>query len=364
MIIPGDVFDNRSPNPEIISQALKIFREIHDKKWVAEAHIQSKDKKTFTNVPIIAISGTHERTAIGKDNALKLLDLAGLLIDTSEITTIISKGDEKVAVFGLGGISEEIVAEKIKELNPHIVAGAFNIFMFHQSVYELLPFNNQFMKFNDLPEGFDLYVDGHIHNMVDMQVYKKKFLIPGSTLLTQLKDLEQEDKGFILFDTLKYEYEFIKINTRKFVSKTIRLDGASRDEINGKCIELIENYTKDSKEKPIIRIKLEGTTGLGISNTGLNIKAITSKYKDKAFIEVDRHKLLNPELQTNIDSLRNNKIGEMSIKERGTEILNSQLIRTKFKLNINISEFIEFLINGPTKRDKLIEEALKILDPV
>ncbi len=363
MIIPGDVFDNRSPNPEIISQALKIFREVHDKKWKAKAYLQSKDKKTFTDVPIIAISGTHERTAIGRDNALKLLDLAGLLIDTSEATTIISKGDEKVAIFGLGGISEEIVVEKIKELNPQRVTGAFNIFMFHQSVYELLPFNNQFMKLNDLPKGFDLYVDGHIHNMVDMEVYGKKFLIPGSTLLTQLKDIEQEDKGFIIFDTLKYEYEFIKINSRKFISKTIKLEDASKEEINEKCIEMIENYTKDTKEKPIIRIKLEGTIGLGVSNNGLNIKAITSRYIDKAFIEVDRHKLLNPELQMDIDSLRDNRIGEMSIKERGTEILNSQLDHINFKLKINISEFIEFLVNGPSKKDKLIEEALKILDP-
>ncbi len=362
IIIPGDVFDKRIPNPEILSQALKIFREIHEKKWEAKAFLYSEDRKTFTNIPVIAISGTHERIAIGKDNALKLLDLAGFLIDTSETTTIISKGDEKVAVFGLGGISEEIVADKIKELNPPIIPNAFNIFMFHQSVYEVLPFNNRFMKLSDFPKGFDLYVDGHIHCMIDMSVYQKKFLIPGSTVLTQLKDSEQEDKGFILFDTLKYEYEFIKINSRKFTSKTINLNEAGREEITEKCINLIESNIKNSEEKPIIRIKLEGTVGFGVSNSRLNLKTLTSTYNDKAFIEIDYHNLSNPELQETINSLRDNKIGDMSIKERGIQILNSQLFQTKFDLKINISEFMDLLITGPMKKNKLIEEALTILD--
>ncbi|EQD59621.1 metallophosphoesterase, partial [mine drainage metagenome] len=76
-------------------------------------------------------------------------------------------------------------------------------FMLHQSIYEILPFDESFMHYDDLPKGFDLYVCGHIHSRVKATVNGKLFLIPGSTVLTQLKEGEQERKGFILFDTKK-----------------------------------------------------------------------------------------------------------------------------------------------------------------
>ena len=42
-----------------------------------------------------------------------LLALAGLLVDVSESTAIISKGDEKVAVFGLGGVFVEVLRDVV-----------------------------------------------------------------------------------------------------------------------------------------------------------------------------------------------------------------------------------------------------------
>ena len=99
--------------------------------------------------------------------------------------------------------------------------------MFHQSVYEILPFSDDFIHYNELPKGFDLYVDGHIHSRVEADVHGKKFLIPGSTVLTQLKEGEQDDKGFILFDTQSYTYQFVKIKCRKFVFKNISFENAT-----------------------------------------------------------------------------------------------------------------------------------------
>ena len=201
ILLPGDIFDKRSPKPDVIAQAINLFRDISKKSW--NAKVVSFSGKAHTNIPVVAISGTHERTMEGKDNPLNLLALAGLLVDTSEATTIIEKGGEKVAVFGLGGLSEERVKEKLNELDPKPVQGAFNIFMFHQSVYELLPFNEDVIHYSDLPNGFDLYVCGHIHTRIEDTVHGKKLLIPGSTVLTQLKDGEQEPKGFIIYDTEK-----------------------------------------------------------------------------------------------------------------------------------------------------------------
>ena len=133
----------------------------------------------------------------GKDNALNLMGLAGLLVDTSEATTIIEKDGEEVAIFGFGGIAEERVREQLVALDPKPVDGMFSIFMFHQSVYEILPFSDDFIHYDELPKGFDLYVDGHIHSRIEHTVHGKPFLIPGSTVLTQLKDGGAGAEGFL-----------------------------------------------------------------------------------------------------------------------------------------------------------------------
>ncbi|MDE1833554.1 MAG: metallophosphoesterase, partial [Candidatus Micrarchaeota archaeon] len=135
ILLPGDVFDRRAPRPDVIAQSINLFRELSRKKWQARVvDFNGRGTKCYTDVPVVAISGTHERTAEGKDNPLNLLGLAGLLVDTSEATTIIEKGDERVAIYGLGGISEERVRDKLTELDPKPVSGAFNVFMLHQSI--------------------------------------------------------------------------------------------------------------------------------------------------------------------------------------------------------------------------------------
>ena len=202
ILVPGDIFDKRAPKPDVIAEAINLFRDLRDSNTLGSEIAEFRGQGSiYTKFPIIAVPGTHERTAAGKENPLALLSLAGLLADTSESTTIIRKGDERVAVFGLGGVPEEQVKSELLRLKPSPVPGAFNIFMFHQSIYEILPFNDSFIHYDDLPDGFDLYVCGHIHNRIEATVHGKPFLIPGSTVLTQLKDKEQERKGFIVFDT-------------------------------------------------------------------------------------------------------------------------------------------------------------------
>lgn len=241
VIIPGDVFDKRAPKPEVIAQAINLFRDMSEKKWNAKVvEFRSPSAKHFADIPVVAISGTHERTAAGKDNALNLMGLAGLLVDTSEATTIIEKDGERVAVFGFGGISEERVRDQLKLLNPKPVDGLFSIFMFHQSVYEILPFSEEFIRYEELPKGFDLYVDGHIHSRIEHTVHGKPFLIPGSTVLTQLKDGEQGAKGFYLFDTQKKSYEFVEIKSRHFSVRELSFDGASPKEVKERCEREIE----------------------------------------------------------------------------------------------------------------------------
>jgi DNA repair exonuclease SbcCD nuclease subunit len=361
IIMPGDIFDKRAPKPDAIAQAINIFRELSKKQWKAKVtSFNGRNGKNHTNIPVIGISGTHERTAFGKENALGLLGLAGLIVDTSEATTIVEKDGDKVAIFGLGGLTEEQVKGKLAELDPKPVNGIFSIFMFHQSIYELLPFSSDFIHYDDLPKGFDLYVDGHIHSRVEADVHGKKFLIPGSTVLTQLKDGETEEKGFILFDTSNYTYEFIKIECRQFVSRTIEFNEVKPSELKERCEKELDSILASSKHNPIIRLKLKGTIDRGFGNSDMPTNSIITRYSQNAVVEIDSSKLVNPSMQESIENLRENKIEGMPVKELGMSILGSKLKEQKFDDKINYIQLFNML-SSDTKKEKIIKEVTDFL---
>lgn len=362
ILLPGDVFDKRAPKPEVIAQALGIFRELGSMQWKAKVEWLRGQGRAYTSAPIVAISGTHERTAAGKENPLGLLALAGLVVDASESQVLVSKGDEKVVVYGLGGLSEERVVEKLKELNPQPVEGAFNIFMLHQSIYEILPFDESFMHYDDLPKGFDLYVCGHIHSRVKATVNGKLFLIPGSTVLTQLKEGEQERKGFILFDTEKYSYEFVEIESRPFIVKRLKFDNATIKDVRSACDNAIRECVESSKKKPIVKLYLEGTFELGGAGE-LGLRALIAKHANDAILEMDTSALKEPEMERSIEGIRENSIDSVGIKDIGMQLLRNRLKELGFRENINVGELFEILSDQKTsKKDKIIENALKFLE--
>ncbi|MDE1810607.1 MAG: DNA repair exonuclease [Candidatus Micrarchaeota archaeon] len=362
ILLPGDVFDKRAPKPDVIAQSINLFRELSKKKWAAKVvEFNGRGTKCYTNVPVIAISGTHERTAEGKDNPLNLLGLAGLLVDTSEALTIVEKDGERVAVYGLGGISEERVKEKLAELDPQPTSGAFNVFMLHQSIYEILPFSNDFIHYDDLPKGFDLYVNGHIHSRVDATVHGKKFLIPGSTVLTQFKEGEQGNKGFIIFDTKSYTYEFVEIATREFVVRNLEFTDATPKEVDQRCEAEVESILAKGKAKPIIKINLKGTIQSGFTGSDMPIHALMLKYSEKSVLDIDGSKLKSPETEMEIDGIRENRIGDMPIKDMGMNIFSVRLKELGFDQSMGASELFGILANAQNK-EKAVKEAMEFLD--
>ena len=362
IIIPGDVFDRRAPHPKVIADAIKIFRDAGQKSGMGAKVLQKVggDGKMYTQLPIIAISGTHERTAIGSENALSLLGLAGLLIDTNEATTILEKDGEKVAVYGLGGTSEEFVKQKLNEINPTPTPGAFNIFMFHQSIYELLPFSDDFLRYEDLPKGFDLYVDGHIHSRVEDTVHGKPFIIPGSTVLTQLKDGEQEKKGFVLYDTSTGKHEFVPINSREFVVLRVKKDSATPDQIAEECESELKKILSNKNDRPIIRIVVEGKLAQGYSNIDLQLHSLAKKYSSRAIIDIDSSRLETPELELQIENVRDSKLEGMPLKDAGMQMLKARLKEYKYSGKLDAAKLFEML-SVDSSKEKTLKAALESL---
>jgi DNA repair exonuclease len=360
IIIPGDVFDKRAPPPDVIAKGIEIFRDAGRKGSLSGRVVGFiGNRKIYTDVPIVAIPGTHERTSAERENVLQLLGLAGLIVDTSEATTIIGKGGEKVAVYGLGGLSEERVKDKLKELDPKPVEGAFNIFMFHQSIYELLPFSDDFLRMDDLPTGFDLYVNGHIHNRVETTAHGKELLIPGSTVLTQLKEGEQEEKGFILFDTATGKHTFVPTGSRRFVVKRIEAEEATPESVGRLCETALESAMSGANDNPVIKLYVSGKIAGGFTITDMPIHNVVRRYSDRAYIEVDSSGLRSDEMQEDIENLRDSKIGELSIRELGESILFSRLKEVGFDSDIDVSELFNIL--STQAREKAIKDAALML---
>ncbi len=360
VILPGDIFDKRAPKPDVIAQAINLFRDAAAMKWNAKVVGFNGSTKSFTDVPVVAISGTHERTAAGKDNALNLMGLAGLLVDTSEATTIIEKDGERVAIFGFGGISEERVREQLKLLDPKPMEGMFSIFMFHQSVYEILPFSDEFIYYDELPKGFDLYVDGHIHSRVEHTVHGKPFLIPGSTVLTQLKDGEQGAKGFYLFDTIKKSYEFVEIESRPFLVSELVFKGGSPKEIKDRCEKEIENALT-GRIDPILRIKLVGTIAGGFGSADMPLQMLINKYSDRVVLDFDSSKLVDTQVEKGIAEIRSTKEGGSSVREMGINMLLSKLKEDKLDSKIRVSDLFNIL-SADAKKEKVLAEAMELLE--
>ncbi|MGC9099047.1 MAG: metallophosphoesterase family protein [Candidatus Micrarchaeia archaeon] len=355
LIIPGDIFDNRSPKPEVLAQGINLFRSLLTKEWKAKVVSFEGPRKIFTDLPILAIPGTHERRAENAENAVGLLSLAGLLVDISEARAIIEKDGEKVAVYGIGGISEERFRDFLKEKEIKPAESMFNILIFHQSVYDLMPFDKNFIYLEELPKGFDLYIDGHIHSKYEGTVHSKPFLIPGSTVLTQLKEEETAKKGFFIFDTKSMEHEFVEINSRNFFVVKVDITGKPPSSVLADAERAIAKLA-ESYSKPVIRVILIGEASSGFKQADFELFALAKKFEDKAIVEVSKN-IKDKEVDAEIDEVRSRAIENLSIKDYGTGIFIQKLSENGYKLEVNPSVLFEILSSEKNK-EKATSKAL------
>ena len=358
MIMPGDIFDYRHPKPDVIAEAITLFGELSKKEFLA--HVSSFDGKgqLYTNKPIILIPGTHERRSDTEVDPTDLLSLAGFAVNINMGKVVVEKDGEKVAVFDIGGVAEERFKETIEQLAFKPVPDAFNVFMFHQSLYELLPFSKDFMHVEELPEGFDLYVDGHIHNRVEMKCHGKPFLIPGSTVLTQLKEGEQEEKGFFVFDTEKKSYTFHKISSRKFVMLKVDVSGEDPSRVMESIEKKIKEVVASGTEKPVIRVELKGRMKDGFKASDLDVSKVPASHPD-AIVEIGRGSVVEEEGKDAVE-LQSGMLGNLSIRDYGVGIFLEKLKANGYSLKVSPSRLFEIL-SSDGKKDAAVSKAIEEL---
>jgi len=357
ILIAGDLFDSRMPRTDTWAKALKVLSRplLADNKNVKlEGKIGKEldeiSKRTLTGIPVIALHGTHERRTKDQINPIQVLEKTGFLIHLHCNGLIFEKDGKKVAIQGMSGVPERYAKEVLDRWNPKPVEKCFNILMMHQSIdpYVYSPLEPPTLDMSNLPKGFDMIIDGHVHTRDLTKIDKTILLLPGSTIVTQLKKEESEvQKGLykVSIDN-EIKTDFIPLeNSRKFFYEEINLnsDTTIRSQIEEKIEKII---SQDFKKQPIIKVKIIGKETNIIEK---ELREIEKKYSDKAFINFSKE-LESPEMTRKIELLRDLRNRKLSVEEMGLQIFKKNIENLNFSSSFDSENVFKLLSDGETEK--------------
>ncbi len=332
ILFAGDVFDTKVPKLETLEKAVQIFRK--------------------ARVPVVAIHGNHERRSKDSVNPVQLLAAAGVLEYLHGRDYVFEKEGEKLQVLGMGSVPEEYAATALKKVLEGFspAEGAFRVLMIHQSIKGVVPGGDDELSLDDL-EGldFDLIADGHIHNT--MELMEGKLLLPGSTVVTQLKKDETESKGLYLVDTKTGKAVYEEIKSRPFFYEELVFENAGLEDIRKRIQEKVGSIKKD-KPDAIIAVKLKGTLKEGIRSADVETGAYENTYIDNM--------LNSEELKTKLERIREMKEEKLSVRETAVKEL---VKKTEGKIkSFDCTLFFDKLLQGVEEADEYLQEVSKKME--
>ena len=370
ILLAGDIFDVRVPTQDILAKAMGIFLKAAEgkNKGVKVEKVIGKSEKeipktALNGVPIIAIHGNHDRRGKGLTNPVELLEKAGLLIHLNVATIVLSVNEEKIAIHGMSYVPEKYAKEVLEKFNPAPVKGATNIFMLHQSIGQYLYSDEESptLMLEDLPRGFDLIVDGHIHWSDLHNKDGLNFLLAGSTVSTQMRKIEAE-RPKVIHILEKGNLKPLKLNSqRELFYETLNFDEAEPDLLRKKVSEKLKSIpVKYPNKKPLVRIVLKGTIKHGFEGADLNLHKIEEEFRNKYILHIGREKIFSKETGETRDVLEQLLKKQVSIEERGLQLLQKNLGETEFGDFGKIEEFLNILAEGNFEQaHKFLKESLK-----
>ncbi len=349
VILPGDIFDKKVPKQEVLGRAVDCFNTYRGGDTTVEIAEESGVDATFDGTPVVAIHGTHERRSDGFTNPIELLDKMGYLLHLHNEAVVFEQDGEKVAVHGMSGVPERYAPTVLDKFAPEPVEDAYNIFVFHQSVENLVYTSpdHDALSMEDLPDGFDLLVDGHIHWFQHLDG-EKELVIPGSTVTTQMNKVEAEQpKGFVTVDTSSDDLSFHELETpRELYYEEIEVDDMSADEVITAVRERMDTVLdNDHDRKPLVRLKLDGETSAAVKQS-----EIRDRYEDDAIISLSLS-LQRSDATTGTDGLEEEK----SVAEMGLAALQENV-----EHDLPLEDLFELLSDGELDAALDRVEALEI----
>ena len=326
LILGGDNFDVPLPRMETIAEVTKILRE------AAEVFAS----RGITPAPIFAIHGNHDRRAKGFVHPTQLLAQGGFAELFHNKTVEYGRNGEKVAISGMGSVPEDMAVETLKQITCKPVAGAFNVFVVHQSFqeFERIP-HEEYLTFDDLPDGYDLYLCGHVHQ----PSLTGKVLNPGSTVITQLRSDEVGQRGWLLYDTKTKKPEFKPVKSRQLFHKVLEFSEAKPEEVRAAVEKAArEIISQNLTPAPVAKIVVKGTLAQGFSSADLRLP----QFGDNVYVE---NGMNSDSLRERIAQIKLSREGKRSSREIGMELLREKLKGTSYSLG-DPEKVFEMLIEG------------------
>jgi len=358
IILAGDLFDSRAPKTKAWAYALKILSKatLQENRGVRlieiDKPLKEASKKTLEHLPVVAIHGNHEVRAKGEINAIEALENAGLLIYLNMNKVIFEKDGEKIAVFGVSHVPERFAKEVLDKWDPRPLEDCYNILLLHQNVdpFVYSPLEQPTLTLSNLPQGFNLIVNGHVHISAMEKINGTTLLISGSTISTQFQPSEaQVPKGFFRVDTKNNKVEFVEINARKFFYEILEI---SKEQNAREIIErrIRERIFGNFAKQPIIKIRISGNAMV----SDKDLRELERKYQDACILFFTKS-LETPELTQKLEFLRSLKESRASLQEIGLNILRKSLEELGFKNSFDFVDIFNLLV------DEEVDTALSIL---
>jgi len=322
----GDLFHENKPSRETLHKTIELFRKyccgdepvplvIHsDQKMNFQSNfgtVNYEDPNFNISLPVFAIHGNHDDpTGENGLSAMDLLSVTNLInyfgktdnIDDIHIKPVLlSKGNTKVALYGMGWIKDERLYRTFEQKHVKFYRPSqskddwFNLFVLHQNRHQ---HHSKKANISDsmLRGFFDVVIWGHEH---EQQVVPTKsaegnfdVMQPGSSIVTSLSPEESKQKKIAVLEIYKDQYRCVPIDlktVRPFAMNAISLQDFDEldDERNNpeeiadflasKVEELIEEANDrlpptnilqkhPSLKLPLIRLKVDYSGGYASIN--------------------------------------------------------------------------------------------------
>ncbi len=337
----GDLFDDSKPSPLALLNVQRGLMKLKN-----------------ANIPVYAIAGNHD-TVLRKNSIPPqvLFKKFGLKV-ISQINT--NYMYEDIFIAGLPYVpssKHKVFKKKLSELSKKASNHEKSILILHQGIDKY--FNLQYeLEIGDIPDNFNYYAMGHLHNYINDDFGKGKLVYPGSSEIwktNEISDYRKNGKGFVIVDLdgNKPSVTRIKIDIpREFIDRSVDYNSLSRD------IESIKNTIKDFDKKPIINLtvnNVESTSDIyemineELGDLTLNIRPkFISPDEENIDLIIDKENALGP---IEVLSDRLEIYDDENISKLGIELYNllskdmieesEELISEFYKENFSIENDVE-----------------------
>jgi DNA repair exonuclease SbcCD nuclease subunit len=295
VIISGDLFHVNLPDLESVRRVVEKLRRLKDHE-----------------IPVYAVYGSHDFSP----NATAMIDVlnAGGLVTRvvkAELTDdqiklgFLTDPKTGIKLCGFSGRSYALEREYYEQLDRESLEkeSGFKIFVLHSAVEEVKPSSaayGQGIAASLLPQEFQYYAGGHIHEFVDGKVpHIGRVVYPGTLFGSTFSDLELSAKGtkrgFLIVECKDevINLEFVNNDLIDSVYREINGENRTSKEVNEELILQCENIEVQNK---IVLLKLTGVLSAGkVSDIEFSKARNMLKSKGAEFVFINRRALTTRE---------------------------------------------------------------------